>query len=439
MNMKVEMWDKMQHIMARYNDHMVHVLARFEGELDAPIIKKAFELAINKVKILKSVFVWGLNEPSWREIENFDVNDVFFFCEPDKDPLSFAEEKLLTIIKETKEAQIKVWHIRHKGKDMLAVLLNHMCFDGADTKVFLYYVAKIYNDLLRGGNGRLPIKQGARDSQQVYKGLTPEEYDEAMKLISYSKKQKARISYPFESAPCKERYPKINKLVIDKDMFVRLKARTKEEGVSLNDIMLAAFFRATHKFVKLKEGQTLGIPNMVDLRRYLKNGETEGLCNLTSMVVSNIGDDIGKDIFETVRKVKDSMDALKSHYPGLHGLPLLKKVLDIIPYPIARFLIGTFFKNPLIGVSNIGIIDEKRFAFDGAEVGDVYMTGSVKYPPYMQLAISTFRNTVTHTVAVYGTRKDHEMFDKMLKYYNNELKVFIENRSAAGEGEYKAS
>ena len=114
-------------------------------------------------------------------------------------------------------------------------------------------------------------------------------------------------------------------------------------------------------------------------------------------------------------------------------------MLDIIPYPIARFLIGTFFKNPLIGVSNIGIIDEKRFAFDGAEVGDVYMTGSVKYPPYMQLAISTFRNTVTHTVAVYGTRKDHEMFDKMLKYYNNELKVFIENRSAAGEGEYKAS
>ena len=64
MNMKVEMWDKMQHIMARYNDHMVHVLARFEGELDAPIIKKAFELAINKVKILKSVFVWGLNEPA---------------------------------------------------------------------------------------------------------------------------------------------------------------------------------------------------------------------------------------------------------------------------------------------------------------------------------------------------------------------------------------
>ena len=160
----------------------------------------------------------------------------------------------------------------------------------------------------------------------------------------------------------------------------------------------------------------------------MQGGESQGLCNLTSMVVSNIGNDIGADILETVKKAKESMDALKGYYPGLHGLPLLKKVLEVLPYPVAWFLIGTFFKNPLIGISNIGLIDDKKFVFDGLKVKDVYMTGSVKYPPYMQLALSTYNNVMTHTVAVYGTDKDHKMFENMLDLYLSELEAFIKTK-----------
>ncbi|MDD3946264.1 MAG: hypothetical protein PHI19_00295 [Clostridia bacterium] len=430
MTITAEMWDKMQHIMARYNDHMIHIIAKFDGQADAPILKKAFDIAINKVKILKSVFVWGLSKPQWREIENFTIDDVFTTLEVAKDPDAYAESKVLGIIKESKEAQIKVWLIRHGGKDTLAMLLNHMCFDGADAKIFMYYVAGVYNDLKKGGDGEIPLKQGSRSAWQIYKSLAPAQYDEAMKLISYSKKQKAKIAYPFSKSSGKERFPKINKLVLSQEMFLKLKKKTKEVGVSLNDLVLAAFYRVTLKMVQLEEGQTLGIPNMVDLRRYLPNGESQGLCNLTSMVVSNLGNEIGADILETVQKAKMSMDELKGYYPGLHGLPLLKKVLDILPYPIAWFLIGTFFKNPLIGISNIGLIDNKEFGFDGLTVEDVYMTGSVKYSPYMQLALSTFNNIMTHTVAVYGTEKDHKMFQKMLELYLSELESFIKTKPA---------
>lgn len=420
----VEMWDKMQHIMSRYNDHMIHICARFDAMLNTALLKKAFALAIEKVKILRSVFVWGFGEPQWKEINNFDIGDVFGYIEAKDNPTELAEKLLLGIIEETKEAQIKIWQIRCGGRDTIAVLLNHMCFDGADTKVFLYYAADIYNDLVRGGNGDLPIKQGSRSAMQIYKSLTPEQRAEAMKLISYSKKQKAKISYPFADSKAKDRYPKINKLIVGRAAFAKLKANCKAFGVSINDVVLAAFFRATLRMIAIEQGVTLGIPNMIDLRRYMAGGESEGLCNLTSMVVSSIGGDIGGDIFETVHKAKASMDSLKGYYPGLHGLPLLKGVLDILPYPIAKFLIGTFFKNPLIGVSNIGIIDDKKFAFSGVTAEDVYMTGSVKYPPYMQLALSTFRNVITHTVAVYGTDTDHEMFAKMLAYYSQELDAF---------------
>jgi len=425
MTITAEMWDKMQHIMARYNDHMVHVYAKFDRALDTPYLKKAFALAIEKIAILKSKFVWGLTDPKWEIIKEFEICDVFTFLEVHTDPVTYAEEKLLSVIDETKGAQIRIWQIRHDGTDTLAILLNHMCMDGADTKVFLYYVAKVYNDLMKGGDGVMPLKNGSRSAMQIYKSLPPEDYEKAMKLISYSKKQKSKIAFPYERSGKRDRYPRINKLFLDADTFQKLKAKSKEEGVSLNDVILAAFFRAAHHVVDIKPGEALGIPNMVDLRRYMANGESEGMCNLTSMVVSNIGEDIGGDIHDTVARAKLSMDELKGYYPGLHGLPLLKKVLDIVPYPLAWFLIGTFFKNPLIGISNIGIVDEKKFAFDGATMTDAYMTGSVKYPPYMQLALSTFRNTITHTIAVYGTQADHEMFRRFFDFYKDELNAFI--------------
>lgn len=425
MTIPAEMWDKMQHIMARYNDHMIHIYARFDAALDTALLKKAFAIAAEKIPVLRSKFALGLTEPRWELIEDFTIDSVFTFAELQTDLPAYAEEKLLSIIDETKGAQFRVWQIRHQGADTLAILLNHMCMDGGDTKVFLYYVAKVYNDLVGGGEGDLPLKNGSRSAMQIYKSLPPEDYEKAMKLISYSKKQKAKISFPFAPSTKKDRYPRINKLVINEETFLKLKARCKQKGVSLNDVILAAFFRSAHRVIDIKPGETLGIPNMIDLRRYMENGESEGICNLTSMVVSNLGEDIGRDIFETVEKAKKSMDELKGYYPGLHGLPLLKKVLDIVPYPLARFLIGTFFKNPLIGISNIGILDEKKFAFHGANAVDAYMTGSVKYPPYMQLALSTFRNTVTHTIAVYGTDADHKMFTEFFGFYREELEAFI--------------
>lgn len=209
-------------------------------------------------------------------------------------------------------------------------------------------------------------------------------------------------------------------------VFQAMKNRAKEYGASVNDVILAAFFRVVHDMANVKEGQTLGIPNMVNLRRYIPGGVSAGFTNLTAMVVSSLeGGDIGKDIFETLEKVKTNMDELKKYYPGLHGLALLKVAFRYFPHGISKFLISTFFKNPLIGVSNIGIVEGGKMVFGEAKVEDTYITGSVKYPPYMQLALSTFNNIITFSVAVYGTKKDKEMFEEMYRRLDAEILAFI--------------
>lgn len=419
-----EMWDKMQHIMENYNDHMVHVSIKFDGEIDVEKMKLAFKTVVDGIPVLRSVYVQTFAKAEWITLENFEIDDVFSVKEVDGNADYESEMFLVQRIRENREAQFKVQILKCEGKDTLNILMNHMCLDGADFKEFIYKVAGIYSDLVNGIERKYHIKNGSRSHMQVYENMTEGEKEEAMGLISYSKKQKAKISYPYEKVSRKKTHPRFISYKLDAETFEKIKANGKMLGVSVNDIILGCFYRATVKLCTIKEGEALGIPNMVDLRRYTKTGKTGGFCNLTSMVVANLGTNIGSDVFETILKAKISMDELKGHYPGLHGLPLLSKVFQYAPYRIAHFLIGTFFKNPLIGISNIGLFDENRLQFAGREVVDVYMTGSIKHAPYMQLSLSTFRNEVTHIVASYVTDKDYEMFETMFKHYDSELREF---------------
>ncbi len=50
------------------------------------------------------------------------------------------------------------------------------------------------------------------------------------------------------------------------------------------------------------------------------------------------------------------------------------------------------------------------------------MTGSIKYPPYFQLAISTFDNEATLSVNLYGTISDRNQIASFLGKLMLELK-----------------
>ena len=160
---------------------------------------------------------------------------------------------------------------------------------------------------------------------------------------------------------------------------------------------------------------------MVDLRRYLPNNRAEAICNLSSMIICNIGPEIGANFTETLLKVKQAMHAQKKGYPGLHGLSTLNALFKFLPFATVRKLIKQKFVNPLIAITNIGIIDSGRLVFGKIPVADAFMTGSIKYPPYFQLALSTFNNTITFSVNLYGSEYDRELIQKFLAILDHEL------------------
>lgn len=418
---KAEMWDKMQKIMERYNDHMTHTYLEFDTMLDFDTLKRAFANAMEKAPILKSRYKENFFRACWEEM-NIDINKIVKFTETD-DPKTVSEKFLCGKIDEKNEPQIKALLVRSHGKDTLNILKNHMVMDGGSIKLFLDFLSEIYSDLSFGGNGDIPFENGCRGEEQIYHDFSNEERQKLEKLVSYSKKQKDKISFPYQTKNKKELTPFIERQKADKTLFKAAKQKCKALSCTLNDLIVASYYRAVYSTMDISKEKALGVPCMIDLRKYI-NSPVQSLTNLTSMIVCHIGNDIGNDIFETVKKVKESMDSLKQNYPGLHGIPLLRGVFRYTPYALAKFLIGTFFKNPLMGISNIGILKAENLSFAGVSPVYAYLTGSIKYPPYIQLALTTYNDEITFSVASYGTQQDRNLIKLLLRNCVKEMQIF---------------
>jgi NRPS condensation-like uncharacterized protein len=59
-----------------------------------------------------------------------------------------------------------------------------------------------------------------------------------------------------------------------------------------------------------------------------------------------------------------------------------------------------------LSMSNIGVIDDNKLIFKGSHVKHCWITGAVKYTPYHQFTISTFKDTLNIVSAIKGTNAD---------------------------------
>jgi NRPS condensation-like uncharacterized protein len=79
------------------------------------------------------------------------------------------------------------------------------------------------------------------------------------------------------------------------------------------------------------------------------------------------------------------------------------------------------FINPPIAMTNIGVIDKSRLIFDNIEITGAFMTGSIKYKPYFQLALTTFDDEVTFSINFHGTQQDKQRIQSFLLKLDKEL------------------
>lgn len=407
--LKAEMWDKTQYLFRNYYDRMMHCALYYDGEPDADALRRALTFQIERVPVLHSRYHNNPLEPYWT-VEEWNIDDVLRVERVDEiEPavMAFVEQRIPI----ESNTQLRVGLFLAGGKSALAVVVNHMCFDGGDLKYFVIKLCENYTKLV-SGDQNMEIKSGSRAYSMVYSSMSDEDSKAAKSLYRNISEVKSKHRFPLTEKREGDRN-RIIKHKFGKAEFAAARAAGKAMGFTVNDIILAAYIRALYEFGVCRDGEPLTVPCMVDLRRHMKGGGSEtGLTNHTGFMTVTV-DGAGKDMREAMDIVAKAMERNKhDKFLGLYGLPLLNLAYSLFPHFLAEPVIRLGYDNPLIGMSNIGSINPADYALGELKPCDGFYTGAVKGKPYMQLALTTFEGEVTFSIAITGNEEDEKIVEE---------------------------
>jgi NRPS condensation-like uncharacterized protein len=110
---------------------------------------------------------------------------------------------------------------------------------------------------------------------------------------------------------------------------------------------------------------------------------------------------------------------------GLYGLPLLNFGYNILPHAASEEIIKIGYSNPLMAMSNIGVLKGADFALAGKEPTDAFMSGAVKYKPFVLLTATTYRNVITLSMCVRGNDEDKKIVNEFFSLMEKNINTII--------------
>ena len=416
-----ELWDKMHYLFRDFNDRMVHVELNYDFIPDMEALKTVIICAFEKAPVLHSKFVDTKLSTHW-EVKPYDIDDVFSVSYPEN--VEDAVEEFLTqYIAPTADIQMKIALFIKDGKSTLCMVENHMCMDGGDLKYFLQAFCENYSKYVTDGISPVEFRTGSRSYDDVYSGFSKTEAGVAQRLF---KNINAKDNHKFPLTPNNIRDKSfIARKKFSEETFAKLKAKGKELGATINELLLASYFYSVYELAGYPKTDKVMISNAIDLRRHMDNVEDKGFTNHTSWMQCAIPER-GRDIFETIQYVVRSSNKFKKDkFMGLYGLPLLNFGYNILPHAASEEIIKIGYSNPLMAMSNIGLLKGSDFALAGHEPTDAFMSGAVKYKPFVLLTATTYRNVITLSMCVRGNEEDKKIVNDFFSLMEKNINTII--------------
>jgi len=416
MDYAAEVFDQLQLLsdINGFNDHQLHCVLRFEHGPDAEILEKSVIASIEAIPILGTRYVDG-PRPRWTSLDPDEFARAFVIAQTEMEFEAFTVSR----VNEGVGPQVRVC-LLNSGPSAVALKMNHMVCDAAGFKSYLDVFCKIYSGLTADPAYRPTAITGDRSMRGVLKRFAVSVMFKSLFLQSGDNNRSGDYRFPLSESG--EARPFIITRKLGQDRVAALKDYSRGEGATLNDVVLTAYYRCLFRKLALRPGDELQIPVMVDMRRYLGEiGELKSLTNLTSMVMTKL-DYRPEERFEgALGRVKAIMDGKKGADIGLNGFVKLHLAYRILGDRIANRLLRSRLRNPLICMTNVGILDSARISFGDLRPRDAYLCGSIKYKPYFQLAMSSYADELTFSVNLCGGASDRDRIRSFLEEIEEEL------------------
>lgn len=419
--LNAELWDKMHYLFRDFNDRMVHAELRYDFEIDIEALKTVLICFFEKAPVLHSCFVDNKISTHW-EVKPYTIDDVLTVAYPDN--LDEAVDEFLTqYIPPESDIQMKVAVFFKDGKSVLCIVENHMCMDGGDLKYFIKALCKNYSDYVEKKISPVDLRTGSRSFEEVYSGFSKTETKMAKNLYKNINK-KDDHAFPLTSDSISDK-SFIARRKISEDTFLKVKTEGKRLGATINDMLVAAYFYSLYELANYNPYDSVSISCAIDLRRHMKDTNGKGITNHTAWMQCAVPER-GKDIFQTLKYTVNSSNRFKKDkFMGLYGLPLLKLGYNILPHSASEEIIKIGYSNPLLAMSNIGILEADKLVLAGNKPTDAFMSGAVKYKPFVLLSATSFNNVLTLSMCVRGNEQDKKIVNRFFDLMEKSIGTLI--------------
>ncbi|MEM5787096.1 MAG: hypothetical protein AAGU11_07235, partial [Syntrophobacteraceae bacterium] len=335
--------------------------------------------------------------------------------------------------------------IFRQNSDILVVKIYHLVMDGGAANEYLYLLADIYNRLkvvpdfkpavnltgsrsLRQVSRRFSLLRKAKILRRSLRDLKCGGIYllERIRFLAGGRKSSGRAW----GLPLTQRSKENRTFIVRKipaHLVKRLKDYAQSHGATLNDAMLAAYFRAIHGLFAPEPEDSMRVRIISDLRRYLPGNRGEALCNLCAYVSINLGHYLGSSFMETLHCVRDRTISLKKDFMGLGIFPI-SIAAKFIPFylvnKLGRFEVDCIdrgYIRPVPKFSNIGEMISNKLIFDKTPVSDAYQLGPVGYGPAFTVGIVGFEGSLTLSVGICDASWNGPVFNRLFDVMEREI------------------
>lgn len=388
--------ERAQYLPHKSNDTTIRFVLNYPGTVDPDILRAAVKAVVDSVDVLHGTYFVDANTGYWRINEEYDENNYFRYIRCQGDPSIVACSLSVLPVYHEDKVQLRCELVQSDCASSVVVLISHLVCDGGDGKYLLSKLVEAYNLIAETGSAdALEVKDGSRAPEQVYENV---EWKDAKNLFKMSA-AKATSSYPFPSED-----PGMCRMVssvIPAEAMDAARKKAKEGNATANDLLLAACYQVYSRFPEVDDSAPVSISSMMDLRKYCKDGESEGLTNMSSGLPTALEEGVPEQFRDTLAQISRQTNAFKEDpLAGLGGLPILHGIARGIPVWLQMKVLGGMYGNMPVGLTNLGNLKCADHALGNLVPTGGVFGGPLKKKPGMQVSIMSFDGECV--LACYG-------------------------------------
>lgn len=412
--------DQLMFINNTNSDGQMHGIITFEGRVDAGLMARSVRLSMDAEPVLGCRMVKGPLRLRWQRSDDLDSLDLCPVVET-KDASNEALKFMAAPMDAFTAPQVHVRLFR-SDRDVLCVKMTHAVADGGGFKEYLGLLSSIYRRASLDPLYRPP--QNLRGSRSPLQLAGPVGIATLVRSSLQISIPRLEWCFPFIAPDYSGRSFITADPGPERSAAIRAYARNK--GVTVNDLLLTAYYRALFIALDPPAGKPLPVTVPVNLRRYLPSGKAGGICTLSGLFIPAISRVPGEAFEDTLARLHGAMDSAKRNKTDLSQMLLLQAAF-IAGYVPMSFITKYALKQRARALmtipcfSNLGVIDPAALDFGDAKVADVSLFGPVTFPPYFDFTVYSCRDTLRCSVSYCDSAANVKLVKSLPDIFLNEL------------------